>query len=470
MKKIHALTLIAAAAALCSLPGPALAGSLTLDDMSPAYVPPESFTNNTIMVDTTVNDPSLIHLTGGVTVTPDASNVATVSVGGTYSADQGDIFSVAYQFAADLNNDTPVNYTLSGTIVILGVPVPFETSGTIDPGLHVYSGSAQQPVAFQSATTGEFSGTLTLDFSGTNSNSSPSDAAPGTLDLSVQQLDFQLSGTPVAVASPSTAQNISTRANVGTGENVLIGGFIISGTEPKQVVLRAIGPSLQGITEPLLADPVLELHDDTGGTIATNDNWMDLSTDDQMVLMANDLTPPQDAESALVETLDPGEYTAVVRGAGDTTGVALVEVYALPDGADATLANISSRATVDSGDNVAIAGFIVGGSEGFSQVIVRGIGPSLSANGIDDPLVDPFIEVHNKNGDVIASNDNWMDDPNMQTVIDDNLAPPDPTEAALYDILAPGEYTAILSGGPGATVSGVGVIEVYQVNPTSGAR
>jgi hypothetical protein len=78
--------------------------------------------------------------------------------------------------------------------------------------------------------------------------------------------------------------------------------------------------------------------------------------------------------------------------------------------------------------------------------------------------------VHNKNGDVIASNDNWMDDPNMQTVIDDNLAPPDPTEAALYDILAPGEYTAILSGGPGATVSGVGVIEVYQVNPTSGAR
>jgi hypothetical protein len=468
MKKIQAFALSAAAAALCALGSPALAGSLTLDDNNPSYLPPQSFTNNTIVVDTTVNEPSLIHLTGGVTVTPDASDVAMISISGTYSADQNDIFSVAYEFAADLNTDTPVDYTLSGTVEISGVPIPFESSGTIEPGVHLYSGVAQQPTPFGGPMTGTFSGVLTLDFSGSSgSNPVRSEATPGTLDLSIEQLDFQLSGTPASVAPPSTAQNISTRANVGTGENVLIAGFIISGTEPKQIVLRAIGPSLQGLTEPLLADPVLELHDDSGALIATNDNWMELSSDDQMVLMDNNLTPPQDSESALVETLDPGEYTAIVRGAGDTTGIALGEVYALDDGSDSTLGNISSRATVGSGDNVAIAGFIIGGGEGFSQVIVRGIGPSLAGNGIDNPLADPFIQVVTQQGDVIASNDNWMDDPNMQIVVDDNLAPSDPNEAALYDVLSPGEYTAILSGAAGTSASGVGVVEVYDVNQSA---
>jgi hypothetical protein len=456
MKKITPFLLLAAAAAFCSAGGSVRAGTLTLDEGSPSYVPPEAFTNNTIVVDTTVGDPGLIHLTGGVTVAPGSGNTATVEVSGMFSANSLDKFSVAYRFAADLNTTGSVDYTLSGEVS--GIPIP-DLTGVIEPGLHVYEGTAESPT-FPLPVSGNFSGTLTLDF--TNAGAG---ATPGSLDLTVQQLDFQLSPNAVAVIVPSEAQNISTRANVGTGDNALIGGIIISGSDPATVVLRAIGPSLavSGVTG-VLADPTLELHDSTGAVIASNDNWMDNSAEDQMVLTDNDLAPTDDLESAIVMTLDPGAYTVIVRGLADTTGVGLVEAYNLSSGtADSKLANISTRGFVETGENVMIGGFILGGGGGgFTQVIVRGIGPSLADFGVADPLADPFLELHNADGDVIASNDNWMDDPNMQTVTDRGLAPTDANESAIYDVLPPGAYTAILSGVGDTT--GIGLVESYDVD------
>jgi hypothetical protein len=457
MKKITACSLIAATAALLSLASPAMAGVLTLDDGSPAYIPPGDFTDNKIVADTMVG--GLIHLEGSVTITPVESTTAMVEVTGTYSAEAGEIFSVAYKFAADLNASVAVTYTLAGTVS--GVPIP-SIDGTIEPGLHVYEGTAAMPFPFPAPVAGDFSGTLTLTFPPTGQPAGP---ALGSLALTVQQIDFQLDPLPAAVTPPSQPQNISTRANVGTGDNVLIGGIIITGNDTKQVVLRAIGPSLSGagVTDPL-ADPTLNLFDSAGTLLASNDNWMDNSAEDQMILIDNGLAPSADLESALVANLDPGAYTAIVQGVGDTTGVALVEAYDLDNGTtDSLLGNISTRGFVGTGEDVMIGGFILGGGGGaFAQIIVRGIGPSLADFGVADPLADPFLELHNADGDVVASNDNWMDDPNMQTVADRGLAPSEPNESAIYEVLPSGAYTAILSGVGDTT--GIGLVETYDVD------
>jgi hypothetical protein len=346
--------------------------------------------------------------------------------------------------------------------VVLGNPVTVTSTGTLMPGLHQYEGTAESPL-LPLATSGNFSVSLALDFS-PPPGMAPLAAAEGTLVMNIQQVDFQLAPTAATIEAPAEPENLSTRGNVGTGEDVLIGGIIITGNDSKQVVLRAIGPSLNPTEVPgALADPILELHDSTGAIIATNDNWMDNSAADQMVLTDNQLAPTDDAESALVQTLAPGEYTAIVRGVGDTTGVALVEAYDLDMGTtDSKLANISTRSNVGTVDSVVIAGFIVGGGGGgFSTTIVRGLGPSLADMDVANPLADPMLELHDVDGNVIDSNDNWMDNPNMQTISDDGLAPSNPNEAALYEILPPGEYTAILSGVDGGT--GVGLVETYNV-------
>ena len=167
----------------------------------------------------------------------------------------------------------------------------------------------------------------------------------------------------------------------------------------------------------------------------------------------------------MVVNPSPGAYTAIVRGVGDTTGVALVEAYDLDNGAtDSQLANISTRGFVGTGEDVMIGGFILGGGGvgASAQIIVRAIGPSLADFGVTDPLPDPFLELHNADGDVVASNDNWMDDPNMQTVADRGLAPGEPNESAIYEVLPSGAYTAILSGVGNTT--GVGLVESYDVD------
>jgi len=459
MKKLAACSFVAALAALFSLASPATAGVLVVNS-GPTFIPESAFTNNTIMVDTTMLEGGLVHIDGGATITPDASNQVSVAIGGTFTANPGDVFSGAYSFTADLNIDTPVTYTITGMAEVQGVPLEFTATGTLMPGLHVYQDVFQAPVSFPVMDSGDFSATLVLDFGSSGAIST----TPGTLTLNIDQLDVQLLPDAVAVQGPSLSQNISTRANVGTGDNVLIGGFIITGNDPKMVVLRALGPSLPSTVNEVLADPFLELHDSTGALVTTNDNWTELSTADQTTLSDNMLTPGSNLESALVQTLNPGAYTVIVRGVGDTTGVGLVEAYDIDGGTtDSKLANISTRGFVETGENVMIGGFILGGGGGgFSTVIVRGLGPSLADASVADVLADPFLELHNGDGDVIDNNDNWMDDPNMQAVIDAGLAPTDPNEAALYEILPAGPYTAILSG-VGDTI-GVGLVESYNTD------
>jgi len=249
--------------------------------------------------------------------------------------------------------------------------------------------------------------------------------------------------------------NISTRLIVQTGDNVLIGGFIITGTDPKKVIIRAIGPSLPIGGTPVLADPVLELHK-PDGTVVTNDNWRD--TQEQEVIDST-IPPTNNLESAIVATLPPGAYTAVVSGKNGGTGVALVEAYDLDQLASSQLANISTRGSVETGDNVMIGGFIIGG-ENSPTVVVRAIGPSLGAQGVSAPLQDPTLELHDAEGAQIAFDDDWKDSQQAQ-IVNAQLAPSDDHESAIQADLMPGAYTAIVRGKANGT--GVGLVEVYNL-------
>jgi len=258
----------------------------------------------------------------------------------------------------------------------------------------------------------------------------------------------------------NVAVNISTRLKVGTGTNVLIGGFIIQGTTPKRIVLRGIGPSLAlaGVTG-VLADPVIELHDQTGALIAQNDNWSssaDLRTD----IVGVGLAPADPRESALIATLTPGQYTVVLKGAGDTTGVGLIEIYDLDGSKVSKLANISTRGQVAGGDQVMIGGFIVQGGNGPTNVVLRGIGPSLLGAGVAGALTDTLLEVYDGNGALISSNDDWRQGPDATFIAQNSLQPSDDRESALrLSNPAEGNYTAIVKGKNGAI--GVCVVEAY---------
>jgi erythromycin esterase-like protein len=260
--------------------------------------------------------------------------------------------------------------------------------------------------------------------------------------------------------SPVTLANISTRMRVEIGDNALIGGFIITGNAPKKVILRAIGPSLSGAVPGALADPTLQLFQ--GGTsLEFNDNWKDSAERDD--IEASTIPPGHDLESAIVKTLAPGAYTAVVRGKGDTTGVGLVELYDLDPGADSRLVNIATRGLVQPGDNAMIAGMIAVGPDGSSQrVLIRAIGPSLPMTG---KLADPTLEVVNGNGTVLRSNDSWRND--QRAAIEASTIPPtNDFEAAIIATLQPGSYTAIVRGAGGST--GVALVEVYTLDNNYG--
>jgi glucose/arabinose dehydrogenase len=264
-------------------------------------------------------------------------------------------------------------------------------------------------------------------------------------------------------AVASQPLNISVRARVGTGNDVLISGFINTGTAPKRVLLRALGPSLQqsGVTD-ALADPFLELHRADGSLITSNNNWRENSAADQQEIVNNQLAPPNDAESAIVSTLQPGNYTAIVRGQGNTSGVGLVEVYDIERTSGSRLGNISGRASVQTGANVLISGFIVGNNIGAARVVVRGIGPSLVQSGIANPLADPTLELHDNNGALIVANDNWQENASQAAQISaSGLSPANPLESAVATSLLPGTYTAIVAGKDGGT--GVGLVEVYNL-------
>ena len=245
-----------------------------------------------------------------------------------------------------------------------------------------------------------------------------------------------------------------------TGDNILIGGFIITGSDSKRVALFAKGPSLNSGSGPVpgrLADPFLELHDGDGNLVTMNDNWKDSP---QRAEIENDgLAPSDDKESAILQTLTPGNYTALVRGVNNTTGIALVEAYDLARGVNSILANISSRSRVDTGDNVMIGGFITGNNSAATKVLVRAIGPSLNGK-VPNALDDPILELHDASGTTIETNDNWKDSPERAEIEASGIAPTNDLESAILRTVPPANYTAIVRGKNGP---GVGVVEIYNL-------
>ena len=279
--------------------------------------------------------------------------------------------------------------------------------------------------------------------------------------------------TPTATASstatPSSTPgngashlvNISTRMNVGTGQNVLIGGFIIKGSQSKTLVLRAIGPSmaLSGVTN-VLADPVLEVHDSTGGVIALNNDWRDGAQASQ--IEQSGLAPTDSRESAILVTLSPGNYTAVLSGSGDTAGNGLVEAYEM-DSTSTRLVNISTRGRVGTVNEPMIGGLITQG--GAKKVIIRALGPSLGTgiNAITGALSDPVLELRDGSGNLLAVNDDWGVSSQVAEILASTIPPVNSKESAIVATLSAGNYTAIVRSVDGTP--GVALVEVFDLDP-----
>jgi hypothetical protein len=266
---------------------------------------------------------------------------------------------------------------------------------------------------------------------------------------------------PMTVASAISAsatqfQNFSSRVLIQNGDNVGIAGFVIGGSEPKKLLIRGLGPTLTelGITD-VLQNPTLELHDSSGSLIARNDHW---KNEQAAAIAATGLAPPNDSESAILATLQPGSYTVVQAGASGGTGVGLLEIYDLDPVATSTLVNMSTRGLVQPGNGALIAGCSVDSGSGANNVLVRALGPSLTALGVKGALPDPILTLYDSNGNVITANDNWKD--SQQEAIENTAhQPPDDFEAAIFTTLTTGSYTAVVTGKNGN--SGIALLEVY---------
>jgi alpha-tubulin suppressor-like RCC1 family protein len=282
-------------------------------------------------------------------------------------------------------------------------------------------------------------------------------------------------GHTVALAITPRLSNISSRAFVQTGDNVMIGGFIVQGTEPKRVILRAIGPSLTQYGVPnVLANPTLELHDGTGALIASNNNWATtiiggvITANQVRDIQASGYAPGDGRESAIIADLAPfANYSAIVRGVNNMTGVGLVEVYDLSPESNSILGNISTRSFVQTGDNVMVGGFIVTGTK---KVIVRATGPDLTRYGVPNVLPDPTLELHDSTGALIASNNNWattiiggiITTNQVHEIQASGYVPGDGLESAIIAELPAGNYTAIVRGVNDTT--GIALVEVYDLD------
>src|SRR6188472_4458015 len=299
---------------------------------------------------------------------------------------------------------------------------------------------------------------------------------------SPEGINLDVIGYDLTQPSQASLSNISTRSFVQTGEHVMIGGFIVQGSGPKRVIIRAIGPELTQFGIPdALANPRLELHNGSGTLIGTNDDWQTtiiggIITSNQVSDIQNSGHAPSAAtESAIIADLQPGNYTAVVRGVNNTVGVALVEVYDLSSGESSSLGNISTRSFVQTGEHVMIGGFIVQGT-GRNRVIIRAIGPELTQFGIPDALANPRLELHNGSGALIATNDNWqttilggiITSNQVSDIQNSGHAPTAGTESAIIADLQPGNYTAIVRGVN--NTAGVALVEVYDLSPVASSR
>ncbi len=275
----------------------------------------------------------------------------------------------------------------------------------------------------------------------------------GSAGGSVQRL-IPIPATPALL-------NLATRGNVQTGDNILIAGFILTGSEPKDVVIRALGPSLNVNGQPVagrLSDPTLQIQGSGGASVDVND-WMNHARSQELIDLG--LAPSDPLEAAVVVTLSPGTYTAIMRGGNDATGIGLIELYDVERTASANAVNLSTRGLVQTGDDVLIGGLIVGGAT-TQRVIFRAIGPSLSGRGVTGALANPTLELVDSSGTRIAFNDDWRSDQATE-IIGSGLAPESTAEAAIVRALAPGTYTAIVRGA--GDTSGVALVEVYRLNP-----
>jgi sugar lactone lactonase YvrE len=408
--------------------------------------------SNIFVADTTNDTIRRITPAGVVTTVAGSAGVGGSADGSIFAARFLAPFSIKVSssgdiYLADTVNDTIRKISAVGVVNTLG-------------GVPLMAGSADGTGANAQFTSPEGVG---LDSAG---NLFIGDTGNNTIRLG-QSGSPSPSPSPTASPSPSPSPgpgrsqplNISTRLRVETGQNVMIGGFIINGSASKKVIIRAIGPSLAqfGVTG-VLADPVLELHGANGGLITSNDNWQE-SANKQAIIDAG-FAPQDSLESAILTTLASGSYTAIVSGKNGTSGVGLVEVYDLDQTVDSTLANISTRGLVQTEDNVMIGGFILGGGDAGAQVLIRALGPSLAQFGVTGVLADPTLELHNSNGDLAGSNDNWKS--LQQADIEATGIPPqNDAESALVTELAPGSYTAIVAGRDGAV--GVGLVEIYAL-------
>jgi sugar lactone lactonase YvrE len=347
-------------------------------------------------------------------------------------------------YEADLGTNTVKKFSSGGSLLDASF-------GIYPPGMGL---QAPRSLAFDrdgNLYIGEFAG---LSIRKVAPNESSSFFAPHDTNRFIGGLAFE----------PPTAQltNISTRASVQTGQGVTIGGFIITGTDSKTVVLRGLGPTLG---QPpfnvagVLADPTLQLFDGSGHPLWFNDNWRDTQ---QAQIQATGHAPPNDLESAILQVLQPGNYTAILAGKNGTTGIGLVEVYDVSPGVFAELTNVSTRGFVGSSQGVMIGGFITGGGNGSIEVVVRGLGPTLAQPpfSLSGTLADPVVTLVDQNGTVVKTNDNWKN--TQQAAIEaTGLAPPNDLESAMVVTVATGRYTAILSGKNGGT--GIGLVEIYKV-------
>jgi hypothetical protein len=306
------------------------------------------------------------------------------------------------------------------------------------------------------------------DWAGPAPDSFNAAGPPGEQDdltpVDLQNMDVIGYDRGTTTTPPGSAANISTRLPVGTGDSLLITGFIITGPggSTKKVIVRGTGPSTN--VPGALANPTLELHDNSGALIASNDNWKTtviggIITSDQVAdIQASTVAPTNDAESALIGTLAPGSYTAQVRGANNTTGIGVAEAFDLSLGSAAKLANVSTRGQVGAGDNLMIAGFIIVNNP--LKVVVRGIGPSLTAFGVPGVLADPTLELRDGNGALVLGNNDWKLTQEAE-IRATTLQPSNDLEAALVITLQPGPYTAQLRGNNSGT--GIGVVDVFAL-------
>ena len=430
--------------------------------------------NNTARVQVTINTTGLspeIDLLGNGQSIP--NNDATPSTS------DGTDFGAVDVATDTLTRTFTIQNTGTGSLSLTGVPKVQITGSsdftvTLQPvsPVNIDNPTTTFQIRFAPSSAGIKTATVTISNNDANEASYQfavqGNGVPDTDGDKEDDISEAISGTdpndPNSVVRTAKQINISTRLNVLTGDNVGIGGFIITGPDQKKVLLRGIGPSLSnsGVANVML-DPVLELHDHTRAIIAFNNDWQD----SQKTEIENTGLPPGNLkEAAIVQTLSPGAYTAIVKGNGNTnnTGVALVEVYDVDPGSSSTLTNISSRGLVGLGDNVMIGGEIVGrglgaNNAGSVKVLLRAIGPSLSAFGITGTLQDPVLELHDGNGALVDSNDDWKE--HQSDIEGTGLAPSDDRESAILAILTKGNYTAIVRGKNNTT--GVALTEAYKV-------